>query len=476
MNAVLRTDLGGTPATSAGQPLLSLVQVSDAHVIDTVSPARCEWIELLANEELWKPLLHMHRPYEALTHWALAAHIDRLRDNPYGPHTHRPYDLLLSTGDNIDNAQANELDTFLTILAGGTTRLSAYGGVHDPSKELGSGPWPFWSPDRAIDCTWKPQGYPVIDNFLERVSAPLQSDGLGFAWASLPGNHDVMRQGTALPNAAIERIAVGSNKILRCPPGFAPQDPLSLFVSHPELFSAGATRQIAPDPKRSAVDLRAWLQAHVDKGAAGYSADHVQRACADTVIDTEHVRLILLDTNHPGGDYQGSVGAAQLAWLDARLAEADAIPGRLAVLASHHGSASLINTRGDDPERLLADALVQVAHRHSSVVAWLVGHRHLHRVVAHTPLQSGQGGHSGFWEITTASVIDWPSQLRAIEIVRHTDGTVEIACNLLDHHAAPDSLAALHLGLSRRFAGAGAGHMQGEPGDGNVRLLWPRRI
>jgi hypothetical protein len=37
-------------------------------------------------------------------------------------------------------------------------------------------------------------------------------------------------------------------------------------------------------------------------------------------------------------------------------------------------------------------------------------------------------------------------------------------------------MAALHLSLGRRFAAAGAGHMQGQLGDGNVRLLWPGRI
>jgi hypothetical protein len=42
-------------------------------VIDTVSPARAEWIELLAHEPHWQSMLHMHRPYEALTHWTRAA-------------------------------------------------------------------------------------------------------------------------------------------------------------------------------------------------------------------------------------------------------------------------------------------------------------------------------------------------------------------------------------------------------------------
>jgi hypothetical protein len=247
---------------------------------------------------------------------------------------------------------------------------------------------------------------------------------------------------------------------------------LNLFVERPELFSTGGVnRQIAASTQRRAVDLREWMAAHMQHGALGYDQSHVRDGRADTFIDTEHVRIILLDTNHPGGDYQGSIGAAQVAWLDARLTEVDRQPGRIAVLASHHGSVSLINTRGDDPERLLAKALTEVVHRHPCVVAWLVGHRHLHRVMPH-PNPSGNG--AGFWEITTASLIDWPSQTRAVEFMRHDDGTLEIVCTLQDHHAPTGSLAALHLELARRFAGDSAAHMQGHAGDGNVRLILKR--
>jgi hypothetical protein len=135
------------------------------------------------------------------------------------------------------------------------------------------------------------------------------------------------------------------------------------------------------------------------------------------------------------------------------------------------GADSLVNTLGADPERLLAQALTAALHRHPCVVAWLVGHSHLHRVAAH-PHPAGQGG--GFWEITTASIIDWPSQTRAVEILRHADASLEIVCTLLDHGGEVGSLAALHRDLAQRFAGDAAAHMQGAAGDGNVRLLLPR--
>jgi metallophosphoesterase (TIGR03767 family) len=464
---LLRQDLGGHLPTAHGIPLLNLLHLSDAHVIDTVSPARCEWVQLLAHEPRWQPLLPMHRPYEALTHWALAAHVQALHQHPLAPLTQKPYALALSTGDNIDNAQMNELQSFLTILAGGDTCLSAVGGVHEPAPARGAAPWPFWCPEPGVADLWKALGCPEVPDFVQRCSAPLHSPGLGFAWTSVPGNHDLLRQGTALTHPALEAIALGQAKALQRPSGFDPADPLAFFVDHPTGFSSGDDRRVKADAGRYTLTRQTWLDSHCQHGAAGYALDQLAQRGLDSVIDTEHVRLILLDTNHPAGDFQGSIGAQQLAWLEARLAEVDAQPGRLAVLVSHHGSASLTNTKGDDPERLHAEALTAVAHRHACVVAWLVGHRHLHHIAPHP------GPLGGFWEITTASLIDWPSQVRAVEILRHADGQIEIVCTLLDHGAAADSLAGLHRQLAGHFAGAMATQMQGRPEDGHVRLLLP---
>jgi hypothetical protein len=71
-NHRIRTDLGGTVGEGAydpsrGRTVGRLVHLSDLHVIDVVSPARAEWVELLGDDPRWRPLLDMHRPYEALT-------------------------------------------------------------------------------------------------------------------------------------------------------------------------------------------------------------------------------------------------------------------------------------------------------------------------------------------------------------------------------------------------------------------------
>ena len=42
----------------------------------------------------------------------------------------------------------------------------------------------------------------------------------------------------------------------------------------------------------------------------------------------------------------------------------------------------------------------------------------------------------GFWEINTASHVDWPQQARIVEIVSNGDGTLSIFGTLVDHAAA----------------------------------------
>ncbi|MCU1387368.1 MAG: metallophosphoesterase [Ilumatobacteraceae bacterium] len=466
----IRTDLGATSASDDGECLLSLVHLTDMHVLDAGSPARAEWVELEAHDPFWRPLLHMHRPYDALTTFALDAHVRAIAADPVGPTTSRAFDIAVSSGDNIDNAQRNELDAYLALVAGGTAILSSRGSAQDPSSAAFHGTWPYWSPDASVEDAWRSLGYPAVDDFVARTSAPITSSGLGIPWTSVPGNHDLMIQGTALPNPRIERIATAAAKSLRRPDGFAPDDPLASYLLEPERFSAGPTFAIEADQDRRAIDRGEWIRAHIGAGALGYSPTNATDERIDTVIDLDHVRLILLDTNHPDGDYQGSIGLDQLAWLEERLGEVESTSGRLAVLVSHHGADSLVNRLGARSDRVLGPALLDVVHRHPCVVAWLVGHRHVNRIEP----RHGAGG--GFWEITTASVIDWPSQTRSVELVRHRDGSVEIVCTMLDHRDPPEGLASLHRQLARRFASTGvATRMTGRAVDGNVRLQLPVR-
>jgi hypothetical protein len=155
------------------------------------------------------------------------------------------------------------------------------------------------------------------------------------------------------------------------------------------------------------------------------------------------------------------------------------------VLFSHHPLETLVNEArppGAD-RRVLADELRAVLLAHPNVVAWLNGHTHVHAV---TPVTDGSGG---FWQITTASHIDWPQQARLIEFLG-TPAGLAIACTVIDSAAPvsyqgtadPADLAALSRELAandwqvRDLITAEGGAGAGTAADRNVILTveWPR--
>ncbi len=82
---------------------------------------------------------------------------------------------------------------------------------------------------------------------------------------------------------------------------------------------------------------------------------------------------------------------------------------------------------------MLAAELRDLLLTHPCVVAWVNGHTHVHAVTA----IRDDGYPGGFWQVTTASHIDWPQQARIIELLE-TDGGLAIACTVIDS-AAPVS-------------------------------------
>jgi hypothetical protein len=96
----------------------------------------------------------------------------------------------------------------------------------------------------------------------------------------------------------------------------------------------------------------------------------------------------------------------------------------------------------------------------------------------------------GFWEVTTCAVIDWPCQARLVELLDNGDGTLSIACTMVDYDAPvqpgqPDRdggvdldhaawLASLHRELAANVPWAGHDvPLAGSPTDRNVDLRLP---
>ena len=135
--------------------------------------------------------------------------------------------------------------------------------------------------------------------------------------------------------------------------------------------------------------------------------------------------------------------------------------------------------------RVLGPAVLALLLRTPQVVLWVNGHTHENAV---TP-RAAMGRPGGLWEVTTASHIDWPEQVRTIELVDNGDGTLSVFGTVVDSAAAPvwdgTTTSTLALAaLSRELAAndpqepAGADPtvdgLRGRVADRNVELLLPR--
>ena len=105
---------------------------------------------------------------------------------------------------------------------------------------------------------------------------------------------------------------------------------------------------------------------------------------------------------------------------------------------SHHTSSSMTNpfvaTGGDPTPRVLGDEVTAYLLTQPRLIAWVNGHTHRNEITAHTRAD----GTGGFWEINTASHIDYPQQSRLVEVTDNKDRTLSIFTTIIDHAGPAD--------------------------------------
>jgi metallophosphoesterase (TIGR03767 family) len=505
---VLRQELAPSPRSGgARRSIVHLAHLSDMQIADVQSPARMEFVESLPRRARLTPFLPAHRPYEALAAHAVDAVVRTVRALPPSPVTGAPVALAVTTCDAVDNRQWNELQWFLSLMDGGSVAADAGGPEFEGFQAASWGDSTFWQPDAPTGRYVERWGFPAYPGLLRDAARAFAAAGIGIPWLACFGNHEALVQGMGLATAAAAGLAVGDRKPTAPPPGFdvGAESSVRAFIRDPTALLAGPSRRIVPDAARRSFSRREFIQAHLRAGGAppghGLSAENLERGTVYYAYDgVPGVRIVVLDTSNPGGNADGSLGAAQTTWLRERLAEVHSIhldtggarvrtanEDRLVIVASHHGLDSLengtvvggeVDPDADDLPRVRAPEIRSLLHRFPNVVAWLNGHTHEHRI---TPRPDPASRTPGFWEITTGSIMDWPVQGRLVELVDNGGGSVSVICTVIDHAAPPDPasaaadwrLASIHRELAANdpFLGDDSGP-RGSLADRNAELLW----
>ncbi|QLE72087.1 TIGR03767 family metallophosphoesterase [Streptomyces rectiverticillatus] len=463
--------------------LASFVQFTDLHLTDVQHPLRYEFFRS-GEPGAW-------RPHEALTLPGVVSLIERVNKLRRGPATGAPLSFVITTGDNGDENARIEVEWFLTAMSGGRMNPNTgdprhYEGVQNSGLKL------FWQPESALRDQDKQAGFPRIPGYLGAATRQVNSPGLNVPWYSTYGNHDGL-SGGCYPAAGtfIAEAATGNKKLQIISAAEAKWlmegeskgvDPKGKRIE--ELLKAHRKemRTVTADPRRVPLTSRQYVAAHLDpryKGRGpvghGYTRDNLDSGdlyysfkISDKVIG------ISLDTTDPGGHYQGSLGTGQLRWLERTLKR---YADKYALVFSHHPSWSMDNLTPDPThpgeDRHDGNELIAVLQDHRNVLAWINGHSHRNRIRPR----------GTFWEIATASHVDYPQLARVIEVADNHDGTVSLFTTLIES-AAPyrtdlgdlsqTGLASLYRELAFNAPGSDVS-LAGAPADRNTELLLSRR-
>ncbi len=458
----VRHDLEGSSVEQrvhVGEVLACVAHLTDLHVTDVESPARFEFINREYADPRFRELLPMHRTQEALNGHAIAAMVRALNSIGSAPITGAPLQLAIMSGDAVDNAQWNELATFMALLDGGQVRVDSGGERYEGVQSPG---WPddfFWKPDGAVkgdDLMRAAYGFPHLPGLLERALGPFRSAGLRMPWLGCHGNHEEVSQGVGIVTPALAAAMVGFHKPIGLPDGLDRDTVIETFVRRPEAFMAGPDLPVTPDADRRPFTRRQFVEAHFGDGgrpdAHGFATGNRDDGTAYYVHDTPAVRFVVLDTVCTAGGADGCIDEDQVGWLDRRLREARDRP---VVITSHHTLDTMGNKRRAGGSRYIdAGEVIERVHAAGNVVLWLNGHIHANAI---RPRPDPRGNGRGFWEVTTSSLVDWPCQARLVELFDAGDGLLAIACTMVDHDGPTDPAGAVQTGqiaaLHRELAG-----------------------
>ncbi len=437
--------------------LLRFFSISDIHITDKESPAQPIYPGWSA---LFGPSSRRldggsYSPIILSTTHVLDAAVQTIN----ALHKKAAFDFGISLGDDVNNTQYNELRWFIDVLDGKVITPSS--GVH--------------------------VGADTID-----YQKPYKAAGLDktIPWYQVIGNHDQCWSGIGFENAKLCQAHVGSrildiNRNILTDPNFINETGTYMgavdgSTPYGNVIGAGPEKNfpvpptvIADPDRRSLVTphstSRNWMGEFFTTTSNpvghGFTRTNLDKdfACYSFAPKSDlPLKVIVLDdTNKPNGKlggpfYCGTGGLDQtrLDWLKNELQKGQD-DGQLMIIAAHipiKPQASLSDktiTHAFHDQRA-EDELLATLHCYPNLILWIAGHRHVNAITAQPNNPSDFNDHPerSFWEVETASLRDFPQQLRTFDIRRNSDNTISIIATDVDPAVTAGSPAAKSRGYA----------------------------
>jgi metallophosphoesterase (TIGR03767 family) len=535
---IVRADLGAGASSATQRPLLAFAQMTDLQIVDDQSPARFEFLDRMARYappyEGAYPTKAAYRPQEMLSTQLSDAVCRGLQNVGRGPRTDLPIGFTIVTGDMVDNCQYNETRWYIDLLDGELVHPDSGSLTQDHS--VGGGAFgalveDYWHPQSKqfqlsrgkLDRYYR-AGFPEVLSLPGAARRPFQATGLGMPWYAAVGNHDLLVQGNVLPGTQIELIfdrtpdlrelAVGDFKPSdlgnRLPDDLNDDPDLwDVLTDYWAFFWAALNPMpgliVPADPARRLLSKSQFIAEHFNTtglpAGHGFTAGSGKGYYEFDAGPDGMFKFICLDTVRDDlGGSRGAIDSVQFNWLRDRLiANSSAwaerrsdgsyahrghdVDDKLIVIFCHHTLNTMTNdTDLPDPGARTwypGSDLRRLLELFPNVVLMVNGHTHKHNIWAHErPAAIGYPG--GFWEVNTASHIDWPIQSRIIEI-SEAAGVLSIFTTMVDADAparwdgttaTPEALAALGRELAANDPQI-ASNGDGEADARNTELLLP---
>ena len=424
--------------------ILYLAHLSDLHLIDAQSPGRIEpMIEL--DHSTWGGAF---RPQDPLSPHAVAAMVQGVNDNAISPITGSVMSAAVVTGDSADMHSHLELRWYIDILDGVPVDPASGGPTYQGVQAWSEATWAY-RPEDPTGGAFGDYGFPRLPTLLQdAISTPVASPGIQAPWYAVYGNHDTILFGTFNASPEFHALAIGGQKAATLRATL--EGAIEGWAGATSAWQQGATafglslggsgyRAVTANPARYIYDNREFIAEHFntepDPGPIGHGFTQRNLDTGETWWSDDlspHVRALGLDTCNAVAGPDGAFPQDQFDWLRGELERATA-EHRLVLILSHHNSQTMENAArrpGHDQRLIHSEEFIDLLLQYPVAVAWLNGHTHNNQILAHT---SRTGG---FWEITTASCIDFPQQQQMVELIDNRDGTLSIFTTVVDH-AAP---------------------------------------